>query len=123
MPDKPPDPAAVDAYIAKAPADLQPILERIRTVIKAAAPGAVERMGYGMPGYYLNGGLVWFGAYKTHIGFYPAPNGIDAFEAELAQYTRTKGSVHFPLDRPVPYDLIGRIVAYRLAENLAKKKK
>lgn len=113
--------AAVDEYIAAAPEAVRPLLESLRAAIKDAAPDAVERMGYGMPGYYLNGGLVWFGAYKNHIGFYPAPNGLDAFEAELSQYARTKGSVHFPLDQPLPLDLIERIVRFRRDENLGKK--
>lgn len=114
--------AAVDEYIAAAPEAVRPLLESIRAVIRDAAPDAVERIGYGMPGYYLNGGLVWFGVFKNHIGFYPAPHGLDAFEAELSQYVRTKGSVHFPFDRPLPLDLIARIVRFRREENLGKRR-
>lgn len=107
-------PATVDEYIAQFPEDVQRILQQIRTIIKEAAPEAEERIGYRMPGYYLNGGLVWFGAFKNHIGFYPDPSGIDAFEEELAPYRSAKGSVQFPLRQPIPYELIRRIVEYRV---------
>jgi uncharacterized protein YdhG (YjbR/CyaY superfamily) len=113
-------PTTVDEYIGQYPEDVQQILSGIRAVIKEAAPEAVERIGYQMPGYYLNGGLVWFGAFKEHIGFYPVPSGLEAFKEELAAYKQTKGSVHFPLDKPAPYELISKIVKFRVAENLKK---
>lgn len=115
--------AMVDEYIAQFPQDVQEILRKIRAVVKEAAPGAEERIGYQMPGYYLNGGLVWFGAFKHHIGLYPTPSGITGFAEELSPYKVAKGSANFPLDKPIPYDLIAKIVKARVAENLAKKKK
>jgi uncharacterized protein YdhG (YjbR/CyaY superfamily) len=90
-------------------------------VIRESAPEALERISYQMPGYYLNGNLVWFGVHKHHIGFYPTPSGIDAFKGELSAYKCAKGSVQFPLDEPMPYDLISRIVKFRVAENLRKR--
>ena len=91
-------------------------------MVKESAPDAEEKISYQMPGYYLNGGLVWFGAYKNHIGFYPLISSDDeAFNRELAAYRGTKGSLHFPLDKPMPYDLIRKIVRLRLAENLEKE--
>jgi uncharacterized protein YdhG (YjbR/CyaY superfamily) len=110
-------PTTVDEYIAQFPEEVQEILSKIRAVIKESAPEAVEKISYQMPGYFLNGGLVWFGAWKNHIGFYPNPSGTEQFKEELAAYKMTKGSVHFPLNKPVPYDLISRIVKFRVAEN------
>jgi uncharacterized protein YdhG (YjbR/CyaY superfamily) len=112
----------VGDYIAKFPEDVQQILYRIRSVIKDTAPEAVEKISYGMPGYYLNGGLVWFGAYKHHIGLYPWTSEMEAAIEGLSAYKgkETKGSVHFPLDEPMPYELIREIVQFRVAENLNK---
>lgn len=115
------EPTTVDEYIARCPLELQPRLEEIRAVIKQAAPQAVERISYQMPGYFLNGRLVWFGAHKDYIGFYPTGSGINAFKAELAGYVCTKGSLHLPLDRPLPVDLITRMVKFRVQENSRKK--
>jgi uncharacterized protein YdhG (YjbR/CyaY superfamily) len=96
-------------------------------VIHAAAPEATEKISYQMPTFFLHGNLVHFAAFKHHIGFYPVPSGIEAFAAELAPYKRSKGAVQFPLDQPLPHDLITRIVDFRVAENRqkaeAKKKK
>ncbi len=113
-------PTTIDEYIAQCPEDVQPILTRIRAVIKEAAPEAVERISYQMPAFYLNGMLVWFGAHKHHIGFYPMGSGIEAFKDELSVYKSAKGSVQFPLDEPMPYELISRIVKFRVVENLKK---
>ena len=114
-------PATIDEYIAQFPQDVQQILGAIRAAILESAPEAEEKISYQMPGYYLNGGLVWFGAYKKHIGFYPLVSSDDEdFNRELAAYRGTKGSLHFPLDKPMPYDLIRKIVRQRLAENLEK---
>ena len=123
MQDEKTAPTTIDEYIALFPADVQQILNNIRAVIRAAVPDAEERIGYQMPGFYQNGGLVWFGAHKHHIGLYPTPSGLTAFEDELAAYKGSKGSVHFPLDQPIPYDLVTKIVQFRLAENMQKKKK
>ena len=113
-------PTTVDEYIARFPEDVQHILVKIRAVIKESAPEAVEKISYQMPAFYLNGGLVWFGAYKHHIGLYPRSSGMQALIEELSAYKGTKGAVHFPLDKPVPYELIGKIVKVRAAENLKK---
>ena len=121
MEDRNRKPATVDEYIAQFPEEIRQILESIRAVVKECAPDAGEKISYQMPGYYLHGGLVWFGAYKKHIGFYPLAASVDeAFNRELAAYRGTKGSLHFPLDKPMPYDLIRKIVRLRLAENQEK---
>ena len=109
-----------DEYISRYPADVQERLQAIRAAIKAAAPEAEEGIGYGMPAYRLHGPLVYFGAAKNHIGFYPTPNGIEACQAELAPYASAKGSAQFPYDQPLPLDLVDKIVRYRVAENLKK---
>ncbi len=113
-------PTTIDEYIAQCPEDVQPMLQKIRAVIREAAPEAEERISYKMPGFYQRGMLVWFGMHKSHIGFYPTGAGIEAFKEELTGYETSKGAVQFRLDRPIPYDLIARIVKYKVAENLAK---
>jgi uncharacterized protein YdhG (YjbR/CyaY superfamily) len=113
-------PATIDAYIAQFPTDVQQILGKVRAAIKQAAPNAEERISYRMPAFYLNGYLVGFAAHRHHVGFYPAPSGMEAFVEELSAYQGAKGSVQFPLDKPIPYELIGKIVEYRAAENLKK---
>ncbi len=110
-------PSPIDDYISQFPPDVQEILATLRRVIHEAAPGASEKISYGMPTFSLNGNLVHFAAYSGHIGFYPAPSGIAAFEAELSSYKHAKGSVQFPLDKPLPYELISRIVRFRVTEN------
>jgi uncharacterized protein YdhG (YjbR/CyaY superfamily) len=110
----------VDEYIAEFPADVQKILTKIRSTIRKSAPKAGEKIAYGIPTFTLNGNLVHFAAFKNHIGFYPDPSGIDAFARELSPYESAKGSVQFPLDQPIPYDLISRIVRFRVQENLGK---
>jgi uncharacterized protein YdhG (YjbR/CyaY superfamily) len=120
-------PATIDDYIAGFPPDVQAILQQIRQTIHEAAPEATEKISYAMPTFYLHGNLVHFAAFKTHIGFYPVPTGIEKFKKELSQYKQGKGSVQFPLDQPMPLDLISRIVKFRVKENkekaAAKKKK
>ena len=114
----------IDGYIKTFPEDVQRILEKLRETIREAAPEAVETISYRMPAFKLNGRiLVYFAAWKNHIGFYPTPSGTEAFNQELSQYKRAKGSVQFPMDKPVPYDLIGRIVRYRVKENMKKKER
>ena len=113
-------PQTIDEYISGFPEDVRQILTQIRSVIKESAPGAVEKISYQMPTFYLNGNLVHFAAFPKHIGFYPTPGGIEAFKDEIARYKWSKGAVQFPLDEPMPYDLIRRIVAFRVAENSKK---
>ncbi|MDQ0091413.1 uncharacterized protein YdhG (YjbR/CyaY superfamily) [Paenibacillus anaericanus] len=116
---------SIDEYIRKFTPEVQTILESLRKVIKESAPGAEEKMSYQMPTFALHGNLVHFAAYKNHIGFYPTPSGIDAFREELAKYKGAKGSVQFPLEKPLPYELISKIVKFRVDENikLAEEKK
>ena len=111
-------PNNVDEYIATFPPPIHEILSLLRSTIKKAAPEAAEKISYAMPTYYLNGNLVHFAAYKNHIGFYPAPSGIKAFEKELAVYKTSKGAVQFPINKSLPIALITKIVKYRVKENL-----
>ncbi|MEQ8153301.1 MAG: DUF1801 domain-containing protein [Clostridiaceae bacterium] len=114
---------SVDEYILQFPPETQEILQKLRKVIKEAAPGAEEKISYQMPAFVLNGNLVYFAAHKKHIGFYPTPSGIEAFADELTEYKGAKGSVQFPSNKPLPYELIGRIVEFRVQENLKKVRK
>lgn len=111
---------SIDDYITQAPPEIREKLEAVRKVIHEAAPEAEEKISYQMPTFFLHGNLVHFAAFKKHIGLYPAPSGIEAFQEELAQYKGAKGSVQFPLDKPLPLDLISRIVKFRAAENREK---
>lgn len=112
----------IDDYISNFPENTRQILEEIRATIRAAAPEASESISYGMPAFKLNGRpLVYFAGYKKHIGFYATPTGHAAFSEELSKYKQGKGSVQFPLDRPMPLDLIARIVRFRAAEHKEKK--
>lgn len=113
---------SIDEYIATFPKETQKILKEIRATIKAAAPEAEEKISYQMPTFFLKGNLVHFAAFKNHIGFYPTPSGIEAFKDELSVYEGAKGSVQFPIEKPMPLKLITKIVKYRVAENLKKKK-
>ena len=113
---------AIDEYIRQTPADVQEILQTLRRIIQEEAPEAQESFSYQMPTFVLNGNLVHFAAFKNHIGFYPVPSGITAFQQELSSYKQGKGSVQFPLNQPIPYELIRRIVRFRVAENLEKAK-
>jgi uncharacterized protein YdhG (YjbR/CyaY superfamily) len=113
----------IDEYIAQFPKKVQVLLEKMRTIIKKAAPKAEEAMAYGIPTFKLNGNLVHFGGYKSHIGFYPAPSGIEAFKKELAKYEGSKGTIRFPLDKPLPATLITQVVKFRVVKNLEKEKK
>lgn len=120
-------PRDMDEYIAGFPKDVQEILEKIRMTIRKAAPDAEEIIKYQIPTFTLKGNLVHFGAFKKHIGFYPAPSGIEEFNEELSVYEGAKGSIKFPLDKPIPFALISKIVKFRVKENLgrgeAKRKK
>ena len=113
----------IDEYISMFPDEVQTILNQVRQTIRGAAPEAEETINYQMPTFTLNGNLVHFAAFKTHIGFYPTPTGIEAFKEELAPYKGAKGSVQFPIDQPMPLSLIRRIVKYRVKENLEQKPK
>ena len=107
----------IDDYIKTFPTDVQSILEKMRQTIRKAAPEAVEAISYQMPTFKLNGkNLVHFAAFKNHIGFYPIPSGIEAFRRELSPYKQGKGSVQFPVDKPIPYDLVEKIVRFRVKE-------
>ena len=120
-------PKNIDEYIAGFPEDVQAILQKIRMTIRKAAPDAEETIKYQMPTFTLKGNLVHFAAFKKHIGFYPTPTGTEKFQKELSVYKGAKGSVRFPLDEPIPFDLISKIVKFRVKENLeraeAKRKK
>jgi uncharacterized protein YdhG (YjbR/CyaY superfamily) len=111
---------SIDEYIAAFPKEIQKILEEVRATIKAVAPDAEEKISYQMPTFTLKGNLVHFAAFKNHIGFYPTPTGIDKFKKELSVYEGAKGSVQFPLEKPIPYDLISKIVKFRVKENSAR---
>jgi len=112
----------MDEYIGTYPKNVQDILQKLRQTIRKAAPKAEEAISYQIPTFKLNGNLVHFAAFKNHIGFYPTPSAIKAFKKELSPYKGAKGSVQFPIDKPVPYDLVREIVIFRVKENLKKKK-
>ncbi|KAF0091978.1 MAG: hypothetical protein FD141_162 [Fusobacteria bacterium] len=107
----------IDEYIQTFPEEVQKKLQEIRQVIKENAPEAIEKISYGIPTFYLEGNLVHFAAYSGHIGFYPAPSGIDAFKDELRAYKTSKGAIQFPIDKDIPLDLIKKIVLFRVGEN------
>jgi uncharacterized protein YdhG (YjbR/CyaY superfamily) len=111
---------SIDEYIATFPKETQKILEELRATIKAAAPEAKEKISYQMPAFALKGNLVYFAAWKNHIGFYPTPSGTQEFMQELSIYEGEKGSIKFPIDKPLPLKLIKKIVKFRVAENLKK---
>lgn len=113
----------IDQYIANFPAEVQAILEKIRQTIRQAAPEAAEAIKYQMPTFTLKGNLVHFAAHKNHVGFYPAPTGIEQFKDETSPYQSGKGTLQFPLSEPIPYDLISRIVTFRVQENLERAAK
>jgi len=111
-------PRDIDEYIAGFPSDVQTILQNVRATIRKAAPDAEEAIRYQIPTFTLNGNLIHFAAFKTHIGLYPAPSAVEAFKDELSAYAGGKGTVRFPLDQPIPLGLIGRIVRFRVRESL-----
>jgi uncharacterized protein YdhG (YjbR/CyaY superfamily) len=113
---------SIDIYISGFPQDIQSTLEEIRKTIRQAAPEAEEKINYGIPTFVFHGNLVHFAANKKHIGFYPAPSGIEAFKTELSVYKGAKGSVQFPIDKPMPLELIAEIVKFRVMENQERAK-
>lgn len=116
-------PANIDAYIAGFPKETQDVLQQLRATIKKAAPHAEETISYAIPAFTLNGrNLIYFAGYKNHVSVYPAPRGAEAFKEELAAYKGGKGTVQFPLSKPIPLGLITKIVKHRVAENLQKVK-
>jgi uncharacterized protein YdhG (YjbR/CyaY superfamily) len=116
-------PDSVDEYIAGFPTDVQKILQKIRMTIRKAAPGAEETISYAIPCFKLNGRyLIYFAGFRNHTSIYPAPRGAEEFTEELAAYEGGKGTVQFPLDKPIPIGLIKRIVKYRIKENLESPK-
>jgi uncharacterized protein YdhG (YjbR/CyaY superfamily) len=116
-------PRSVEEYMSRFPVQSRAALRELRALIREAAPGAKERISYGMPAFALNGILVWFAAHRKHLGFYPKASGIAAFESQLAKYKVSKGTVQFPLGKPLPGRLIRRIVRFRAAENMRAAKK
>jgi uncharacterized protein YdhG (YjbR/CyaY superfamily) len=110
----------IDQYIAGFPPEVQVMLEELRATIRNAAPEAMETISYQMPAFKLNGILVYFAAYKNHIGFYPTGSGIEHFKEEVSAYKSSKGTVQFPLNQPIPLDLITKIVKFRVKQNLEK---
>ena len=118
-----PDSTSIDEYIETCPKEVRKNLKELRKAIKAAAPEAEERISYQMPAFYLKGNLVYFAAFKNHIGFYPTASGTAAFKKELSIYEGSKGTVRFPLDKPLPLGLIKRIVKFRVSENTQEDKK
>ncbi len=113
-------PRSIDEYIGAFPEDVRRRLQELRATIRAAAPDAEERISYRMPAFYMAGNLVYFAAFKDHIGFFPTASGVAAFKRDLISYQTTKGTVRFPLDRPLPLKLVIRIVKFRVAENMKK---
>jgi uncharacterized protein YdhG (YjbR/CyaY superfamily) len=112
--------STIDDYILQFSPEIQEILKKVRTVIKESAPEATEKISYQMPTFALHGNLVHFAACKNHLGFYPTPSGINAFEEKLSEYKSSKGAVQFPFDKPMPYELISEIVQFRVTENKKK---
>ncbi len=115
--------ASIDDYIISFPKDVQKKLIQLRSIMRQLAPNAVEKMSYQMPAFFLNGILIWFAAYSKHIGFYPKATAIVKFKRELSKYKNAKGSVQFPLDEPLPVELIKRMVKFRVKENVSGGKK
>jgi len=111
----------IDEYISKFPKDVRDVLEELRRVIKKIAPKAEETIRYGIPTFTLNGNLVHFAAFKNHIGFYPTPSAIEAFKKELSPFKQSKGTVQFPLDKPIPLELVKKIVDFRVQQNTSNK--
>lgn len=112
----------INEYIAMFPKNVRGVLEKLRLAIRESAPNAEETINYGIPPFKLNGNLVHFAAFKKHIGFYPTPSATVAFKKELSPYKQAKGSVQFPIDKPIPFDIVKKIVEFRVKENEARIK-
>jgi uncharacterized protein YdhG (YjbR/CyaY superfamily) len=111
----------IDEYIATFPENIQTILQELRQIIRDAAPEAEEAISYQMPAFKLKGNLVYFAVFKNHIGFFPTSSGVEKFKKELSGYKISKGTIRFPLDQPIPFKLVTKIVKYRVMENLSRK--
>lgn len=116
-------PTTIDEYLSSVPENIREKLEKLRSTIHSAAPDAKEVISYGMPAFKINSVIVYFAAAKNHIGFYPTSSPIVVFKEELAEYKTSKGAIQFPIDKPIPFDLITRIVEYRVYEDSLKAKK
>jgi uncharacterized protein YdhG (YjbR/CyaY superfamily) len=116
-------PENTEQYIISFPLKVQDLLRSLRALILDLAPSATEKLSYGMPAYFLNGSLVYFAAFKNHIGFYPHPSAIKAFQDELLLYKTSKGAIQFSYDKPLPIDLIKKMVVFRIVENQNKSTK
>lgn len=114
-------PQSVDDYIQSYPPEVQQRLNAMRAAVKNEVPQAEERISYGMPAYFIKGPLVYFAAFKNHIGLYPAGSSIEILAAEIENYKHSKGAIQFPLSQPLPLDLITRIIKFRLAENILRE--
>ena len=110
----------IDEYIATFPKNVQVVLEELRQAVRDSAPEAEEVISYQMPAFKLKGILVWFGAFKNHVGFFPTVSAVETFKEELSDYEVTKGTVRFPLNKPIPFDLVKKMVKFRVKENLAR---
>ncbi|MDR2792962.1 MAG: DUF1801 domain-containing protein [Treponema sp.] len=110
----------IDEYIANFDTEVQKTLNELRNFIKSEAPDATEKISYGMPAFYLKGNLVHFAAFKGHYGFFPGPSGIDEFEEELSPYRSGKGTLRFPFNKQIPWDILKKVIQYRVKENLKK---
>ena len=115
-----PDPEGVDHYLSKFQGEARKRLEKLRQVISENAPEAIEKMSYGVPAFYLNGNLIVYAAFKHHVGIYPTPSAIEAFMEKLKGFETSKGTIKFPLDKPMPYDLVAEITQYRVREQQVK---
>jgi uncharacterized protein YdhG (YjbR/CyaY superfamily) len=116
-------PKTIDEYISLFPEKIQTILEKLRQTIRESAPEAEEAFSYQIPTFKLNGNLVHFAAFKNHISFFPTSSGVEAFKKELSLYKTSKGTIQFPIDQPIPFNLVRRIVRYRVKESKRKEKK
>ena len=114
---------SIDQYIRSFPILTQTLLQELRLIIRESAPSASEKISYQMPTFYQNGNLVHFAAYERHIGFYPGARAIQVFESELSNYKTSKGAIQFPIDQPIPIELVKKIVDFRVVENSARPKK
>lgn len=115
-------PATVDEYISTFPEDMQSILQKVRNVVREAAPDAQEKISYNMAGYFLEGWLVWFGGFKNHVGMYPITDALEPIRQELSAFKQTKGGIQIPYKKPIPYALIGRMVKLLVEDQKAKGK-
>ena len=114
---------SIDHYISNFPISTQIILQELRLIIRESAPAASEKISYQMPTFYQNGNLIHFAAYERHIGFYPGPRAVQVFESEISNYKTSKGAIQFPIDQPIPIELVKKIVDFRVVENSARPKK